>query len=134
MKKLNYIALLAIILLISCAQRDTKLVKSIINPPTNYKPITKIDGKIRDVTFINTKRLVYDFDINNEVSDEVIEKEIRYWLYKIWIDNKDTKAISVRCFKKEFSFYYMDGVFAPYGEWEKANVNVGLSKFKVKIH
>ena len=49
-------------------------------------------------------------------------------------DVLDTKAIVVKCFHKGENITFRSNViFAPFGEWSKANENVGFSEYKLKI-
>lgn len=108
-------------------------VKQIIKPPLDYNAVSHIEGKIQDVSMMNTKRLAVNLDCPADISDESIENEIRYWAFEVWKENQDAKAIKIRCFKEGSSQSFHNGCFAPFGEWTKASENVGLVDYKLKI-
>jgi hypothetical protein len=109
-------------------------MSEIISPPSDsYKPIATVDGDVKDVSFMGTKRLRCNLNFKKKEPREVAEKEIRYWLHKIYSQNPDAKAIDVSCFAPNESFRFMGGVLAPFGDWTRANESVGIGDYKVKI-
>ena len=107
--------------------------EEIINAPQNYSPKGKIEGKIINVSQGDVKRYKVNIDFNNEISGEELDKEIRYWIYFVFKQDKEANAIAVNCYEKGNKMSFMNGYFAPYGEWSNANSSKSYSNHKVKI-
>lgn len=113
--------------------KDLQTVKRIITPPKNYSNIAKIDGKVQDVSMGSIKRLSCNLDFVKKPSNDELSKEVRFWLFKIWTENQNAKAITIKCFTPDSQMSFKNGVFAPYGKWERANSSVDLKEYQVTI-
>jgi len=111
-----------------------EIVKNVIGVSSDYQPNgSKID-EIRDVSFSNVKRFSVIVSFSKELTAEEIDKEIRYYIFEAWKENKDAKAISIKCFLNSNDIALKVGDFAPFGEWSRANENCQINDYKVNIN
>lgn len=115
--------------------KETKQINpvSIINAPQQYTPLGKVDGKIINASQGNIKRYKVNIDFNKEITGEELDKEIRHWIYYVYKQHKDANAIAVNCYVKGNKMSFMNGYFAPFGEWKNANSSNDYSNHKVSI-
>lgn len=115
--------------------KEFKVIEAIdvINPPANYKPKGVASGGIENLSFSGINRYRIKVFFTKEISGDVLDKEIRYWLYYVYKKKTDASAINVVCFEKGNKYSFMNGYFAPYGEWSKAGNFSDYSKYKVSI-
>lgn len=126
------LTILYFILLTACKEDDNSIAKIIIKPPENYIEISKLEGKIEPTS---GDANCYQCNLIFETTEDTkVENEIRHWLYKIWLEHKDLKAINVKCFLKSESFAFKNGIFAPYGDWAVPDPKAKLYDYKVIIN
>lgn len=109
----------------------------ILQPPADYSPISAIEGEVENLPFIDAERHSFNLVFESLPIDSIAYKEMRYWLYKVWIDNKESDALYVKCFdntRGETSSAFANGTFAPEGEWGKADPSIWISKFKLELN
>lgn len=108
-------------------------VKEIIGVTDVYKVTGKYDGKIKDVSTKKMKRYSANIILSDKLSEDELDKEIRFFLFDVWQKHKDANAINIKCFTENGDMAFKTGYFAPYGDWSRANERVSIDKFKVKI-
>jgi len=108
------------------------MVRAIINTEKSYEPVGRIEN-VTDASMGKIKRVTANIVFPEKLSDEEVEREMRYSIYKIWQTNKSAKAIAVKCFYKNEGMSFKAGYFAPEGEWSKAGEEVPIDKYQVKI-
>ena len=102
----------------------------------NKTPNGVIDHEVEIKSADNAqiKRTAINLYVDKTINDDELEKCIKYCILKEIVKESNTKAIVVRCFHKgEDITFRSNAVFAPYGEWARANENVGFSEYKLKI-
>ena len=95
-----------------------------------------MEGPIHDCSMPGIKRLDCNFIFKDSVSDVVAESEIRYWLFNIWMDNQDVKALNIKCFYIGKNLCFKGADLAPYGDWVNAatSPNARLDSYQVKFY
>lgn len=96
--------------------------------------LSAINTEVKSVNFAQTKRSAINLYVEPTISNEELEKYIKYSILNEIVKDSNIKAIVVKCFHKgEDITFRSNAVFAPYGEWAKANEDVGFSEYKLKI-
>lgn len=117
--------------------QPTKTPESIICPPANFASQAIYFDAITDLSITNGNRLITRHSINvtykEEISGDLLDKEIRHWIHFVYKKEPQSKTISVKCFTEGNRLSFMNGYFAPFGKWASASNDADISNYQIAI-
>lgn len=107
-------------------------IDRILNIPENFKPTFKL-LKVRDVSTDSATRFAIDVSLPENTSKEILENNLKF-AAKDQYEKTKANALQIFCYieNRSIDSSNMSGslVFAPYGDWGKANEKTPLEKYK----
>jgi len=90
-------------------------------------------GAIEDNSTPDARRRVINITVPSGLNASDQEREIRFAIKYVYDQFPDVDAIMARLFVPDNNTSIGQGVFAPFGDWNKAGESVGRDKYEVKI-
>jgi len=77
----------------------------------DYTFIGEMSGKVRDTLALNVKKISTDIRYLTKLNNEILERDLRHFIFKILEKDKDVKVICLQCFLESENKPFQSRIF-----------------------